>query len=114
MNPDADNVADSEDSEDEWNYYRIDPNKEKADGEEAGAAGFSPAPKTEDELVAKVAPAELEAHEEKTFESPNNAEADSSSDSEESAREIRANVLVDSEVSAEKNNFYPFYFIVAK
>ncbi|XP_033350944.1 titin-like [Bombus vosnesenskii] len=24
-----DNVADSEDSEDEWNYYRIDPNKEK-------------------------------------------------------------------------------------
>ncbi|KAG7208985.1 hypothetical protein KM043_015152 [Ampulex compressa] len=27
--PDADNVADSEDSEDEWNYYRIDPNKEK-------------------------------------------------------------------------------------
>ncbi|XP_076755861.1 uncharacterized protein LOC143426346 isoform X4 [Xylocopa sonorina] len=25
----ADNVADSEDSEDEWNYYRVDPNKEK-------------------------------------------------------------------------------------
>ncbi|XP_076280755.1 uncharacterized protein LOC143209246 [Lasioglossum baleicum] len=27
--PEADNVADSEDSEDEWNYYRVDPNKEK-------------------------------------------------------------------------------------
>ncbi|XP_012138904.2 uncharacterized protein LOC100882509 [Megachile rotundata] len=25
----ADNVADSEDSEDEWNYYRVDPNKDK-------------------------------------------------------------------------------------
>lgn len=25
----ADNVAESEDSEDEWNYYRVDPNKEK-------------------------------------------------------------------------------------
>ncbi|XP_076624811.1 uncharacterized protein LOC143343624 [Colletes latitarsis] len=25
----ADNVADSEDSEDEWNYYRVDPNKEQ-------------------------------------------------------------------------------------
>ena len=24
-----DNVAESEDSEDEWNYYRVDPNKEK-------------------------------------------------------------------------------------
>ncbi|XP_032686557.1 serine-rich adhesin for platelets-like [Odontomachus brunneus] len=28
--PEADNVADSEDSEDEWNYYRIDPNKEES------------------------------------------------------------------------------------
>ncbi|CAL7947094.1 unnamed protein product [Xylocopa violacea] len=27
----ADNVADSEDSEDEWNYYRVDPNKEEKD-----------------------------------------------------------------------------------
>ncbi|KAL2733226.1 mucin-22-like isoform X16, partial [Vespula maculifrons] len=27
--PEADNVADSEDSEDEWNYYRVGPNKEK-------------------------------------------------------------------------------------
>lgn len=25
----ADNVAESEDSEDEWNYYRVDPNNEK-------------------------------------------------------------------------------------
>lgn len=32
--PEAENVADSEDSEDEWNYYRIDPNKkESATGE---------------------------------------------------------------------------------
>jgi len=28
--PEAENVADSEDSEDEWNYYRIDPNKEQS------------------------------------------------------------------------------------
>ena len=27
--PEADNVADSEDSEDEWNYYRVEPNKDK-------------------------------------------------------------------------------------
>jgi len=26
----AENVADSEDSEDEWNYYRIDPNKKES------------------------------------------------------------------------------------
>ena len=27
--PEADNVADSEDSEDEWNYYRVEPDKDK-------------------------------------------------------------------------------------
>nr|XP_012235744.1 PREDICTED: uncharacterized protein LOC105679969 [Linepithema humile] len=32
--PEAENVADSEDSEDEWNYYRVDPNK----GESVAAA----------------------------------------------------------------------------
>lgn len=26
----ADNVADSEDSEDEWDYYRVDPNKQES------------------------------------------------------------------------------------
>lgn len=30
MIPEAENVADSEDSEDEWNYYRIDPNKKES------------------------------------------------------------------------------------
>ena len=29
LTPEADNVADSEDSEDEWNYFRVDPNKQK-------------------------------------------------------------------------------------
>ncbi|XP_076668664.1 uncharacterized protein LOC143369097 [Andrena cerasifolii] len=29
LTPEADNVADSEDSEDEWNYFRVDPNKGK-------------------------------------------------------------------------------------
>lgn len=28
--PEAENVADSEDSEDEWNYYRVGPNKEES------------------------------------------------------------------------------------
>lgn len=30
MIPEAENVADSEDSEDEWNYYRIDPSKKES------------------------------------------------------------------------------------
>lgn len=30
MISEAENVADSEDSEDEWNYYRIDPNKKES------------------------------------------------------------------------------------
>ncbi|XP_019696322.2 uncharacterized protein LOC105181883 isoform X2 [Harpegnathos saltator] len=37
--PEADNVADSEDSEDEWNYYRIDPNKEESATAAAAAPG---------------------------------------------------------------------------
>lgn len=37
----ADNVADSEDSEDEWDYYRVDPNKQQDSAAAAVAADES-------------------------------------------------------------------------
>ncbi|XP_014480345.1 PREDICTED: mucin-19-like isoform X2 [Dinoponera quadriceps] len=52
--PEADNVADSEDSEDEWNYYRIDPNKEESVTAAAAAPGDEEKNVREDpELVVK-------------------------------------------------------------
>ncbi|KAK2576258.1 hypothetical protein KPH14_005624 [Odynerus spinipes] len=90
--PEADNVADSEDSEDEWNYYRVGPNKEK---DTAASSGELHEIKNDNE-------AENDQH----LDEDNNVEPQSSSsevDSEcESQKEEILPELINTDISVEE------------
>ncbi|XP_024944588.1 mucin-17 isoform X2 [Cephus cinctus] len=59
--PEADNVADSEDSEDEWNYYKVDPNKEKDSAPDPVKESSEP----KDEIKEREYPVSLEEDQER-------------------------------------------------
>lgn len=100
--PEADNVGDSEDSEDEWNYYRIEPNKEK--DQAAAAADTVQVAKGDSEIVDSIVVSSPSDHGdvqeiEKEQESADN-DTDSCSSESDSEREVRSSALIDAEVSS--------------
>ncbi|KYN04990.1 hypothetical protein ALC62_04104 [Cyphomyrmex costatus] len=93
----ADNVADSEDSEDEWNYYRTDPNEQ---GSAVTAVTTDESRKDVEEQSAQENP-ESVAKDSLEVQSP---EAENDIKCEELVKDIALSKLIDTDISNEKKS----------
>ncbi|XP_076245300.1 uncharacterized protein LOC143185888 isoform X2 [Calliopsis andreniformis] len=112
--PEADNVADSEDSEDEWNYYPVDPNQEKDSTTPVDKLQES---KSEKEIDSPEPPAEdieskIQSHDiEEEEESEEEEEVEEAEEEEEEIKckspKEELSKLIDTEISAEDRALEP-------
>ncbi|XP_034951783.1 uncharacterized protein [Chelonus insularis] len=99
---DTENVADSEDSDDEWNYYKVDPNKEKDADEKAESKESAVVIDKECTEVSK----SFEAFESEKEEQENRKEIDSDSSSDDEKENEKEYLYTNSLINTETSEKY--------